>query len=503
MRASLGVVDATIERATPSGPGFYRYGTSGPGSEDGYGDCYQPDPTDCSPSGAPWPTTDHGSGHLWPVLAGERGEYDVAAAQPGGARTLLDAMAAMTSGQGLEPEQAWEDPPLAPSPFGSDPTTASIGFTPGRPAGSASPLTWAQAQYARLALNLSRGHNLETPGIVTDRYVEHGMPGTLALTVTSPANGASVSADTVTVTGTTMPGTTVVAQADGPAGGTAATVSTTADSGGHWTLALPTTFGSSTITVTATLGRSTGYAQLSVTNVALPGTVVLNATDPSGDDNGPGTYAYPTDPAFSPGAFDLLGLQVSQTASDVYIQARIRNLAQTFAKDFGAQLLDVYVRDPAAADHSTAAPFPQRNYAIAPADAWSQRLEAQGFAPVVWEDSSGASPGNGQLVVDRPSGTATLVLPRAAFGTVGSGWVFTVALTGQDGFSPDLARAFTATPQGFSFGVCSSGVSSPICLVDPGTVPKVMDTIPPAGVSQASELDPTHGPVSLQGVTVP
>ena len=30
-----------------------------------------------------------------------------------------------------------------------------------------------------------------------------------------------------------------------------------------------------------------------------------------------------------------------------------------------------------------------------------------------------------------------------------------------------------------------------------------MDTIPPSGVSQAVELDPTKGPVVLQGLTVP
>jgi glucoamylase len=44
---------------------------------------------------------------------------------------------------------------------------------------------------------------------------------------------------------------------------------------------------------------------------------------------------------------------------------------------------------------------------------------------------------------------------------------------------------------------------SPICSVDPSTVPKVMDTIPPAGVLQSTELDPTLGPVVLHGVTVP
>ena len=84
----------------------------------------------------------------------------------------------MASGQGLEPEQVWEDPgSFPPSPFGTDPTIASIGFVDGQPAGSASPLTWAQASYARLALDLSAGRNLETPDIVTDRYVAHGMPG--------------------------------------------------------------------------------------------------------------------------------------------------------------------------------------------------------------------------------------------------------------------------------------------------------------------------------------
>jgi glucoamylase len=80
--------------------------------------------------------------------------------------------------------------------------------------------------------------------------------------------------------------------------------------------------------------------------------------------------------------------------------------------------------------------------------------------------------------------------------------VFTVALTGQDGFSPDQARAFSATPQPFEFGVCAPGAVSPICAVDPATVPKVMDTIPPAGVDQATELNPLNGPVALQGVTV-
>jgi glucoamylase len=256
--------------------------------------------------------------------------------------------------------------------------------------------------------------------------------------------------------------------------------------------------------VTATQGGATGYAQTSVNSSALPGTQVFTTSDSADDDNGPGTFQYPTDSAFTLGSFDLLGLTVNQTTGDTYVQVKIRDLAPTFGNAFGAQLLDLYVRNPSATQTSTAAAFPSRNYTIAPADAWSQRLEAQGFAPLVWLDSAGNSVGSGQLITQTGApGYATLILPTSAFGTVTSGWTFTVALTGQDGFSKDQARAFTQYPGGFTFGVCAQGGTEPICNADPETMPEVMDTITPTGVDQATELNPLNGPVVLQGVTVP
>jgi glucoamylase len=237
-----------------------------------------------------------------------------------------------------------------------------------------------------------------------------------------------------------------------------------------------------------------------VINVALPGTPALDLTDPSNDDHGPGTYAYPTAPDFAPGAFDMTRMRISQTATDVYIQVTLRTLVPTFGNSFGAQLLDLYVRNPSAATTSTAAAFPARNYAT---DPWSERIEVQGFASPVWVDASGTSLGNPRVVVDTPSRTATVVVPKSAFGTVGAGWGFAVALTGQDGFSPDQARSFASTPQPYQFGVCAPGGSSPICSVKPNTVPKVMDTITQPPGLQATELDPTKGPAVLHGVSVP
>ena len=499
IQASVKIVDDTIERTTNNGSGYYRYGTTPTESVDGYGDCFQPSGSSCTLVGKPWPTPDPvthasntGTGHLWPVLSSERGEYDTASHDPSGASTLLTAMRNMTSGQGLEPEQAWENPDLAASPFGTDPTLASIGFVSGQPAGSASPLTWAQASYARLALDISAGRDLETPDIVTERYVARGMPGTLPLTVTSPTAGATVTTPTVTVSGTTMPGGHVDAESVGPLGGTAGIASAKADSHGNWTLALPTSFASTTITVTATLHRSTAYVQRYVIGGPLPGTTVLSVSDPTGDDNGPGTYQYPTASDFVAGSFDVTHFAVSQDGTNVYIETALRTLVSTFGSLFGAQLLDIYVHARGAATMSTASAYPG-NMNCKIASPWSERLEAQGFASPVWVDTAGDSVGTAQLVPDGPSATATLILPESKFGTVGSGWTFTVALTGQDGTHFPPTRDFTGTPGQYTFGVCASGGSSPICAssVDPNTVPKVMDTITPPGTSQATELDPT------------
>ena len=106
-------------------------------------------------------------------------------------------------------------------------------------------------------------------------------------------------------------------------------------------------------------------------------------------------------------------------------------------------------------------------------------------------------------LVYETSKAITMAVPAAALGHPASGWVFSVVLHGQDGFSSDQARGFAPTAQPFLFGLCAPGGVSPICSIDPGTAPKAMDVITPAGTSQATELDPTLGPVTIHGVPVP
>jgi glucoamylase len=254
--ASLKVVDATIRRDTPSGMGFYRYGTSTPGSSDGYGDCYQPDPTNCASSGQPWPTGDTGSGHPWPVLSGERAEQELQTGDIPNAVALLVSMQRMTSGVGLEPEQDWEDPPLEASRYGTDPALASIGFATGHPAGSSSPLTWAQAQLVRLTLALGDRRPLAQPAITRARYVEAPPPAMAPLSANVSSSGAIL-----TVIGLTTPGASVdVAVTDPVAAGASTTAeSVQAKPDGTFTLSIQEHSTTDVVTATTTIGNATGY----------------------------------------------------------------------------------------------------------------------------------------------------------------------------------------------------------------------------------------------------
>ncbi|MEV0713095.1 glycoside hydrolase family 15 protein [Asanoa sp. NPDC050611] len=99
-------------------------------------------------------------GRAWPLLNGERGEYQIAAGQVGAARRQIDAMADAAGPGAMLPEQVWDDQPPA----------GTAGFKPGTPTFSATPLAWTHAGYLRLAANVAAGRVLEQPAIVAERY---------------------------------------------------------------------------------------------------------------------------------------------------------------------------------------------------------------------------------------------------------------------------------------------------------------------------------------------
>ena len=134
------VIDALLKVDTPRGSAWRRY------SGDGYGE---------HEDGAPFDGT--GCGRPWPLLAGERGHYELLAGRD--PRAALEAMAAMAGGTGMIPEQVWDGAPLP-----------SFRLLPGRPTGSAMPLAWAHAEFVKLAVSAALGRACDCPSAVTERY---------------------------------------------------------------------------------------------------------------------------------------------------------------------------------------------------------------------------------------------------------------------------------------------------------------------------------------------
>ena len=94
-------------------------------------------------------------GRLWPVLSGERGEYELANGRV--ASVYLQSMADAANDGYFVPEQVW------------DRSDVSC-FALGRPTGSAAPLNWAEGQYLRLSQSTDAGYDLDTPSVVEAKY---------------------------------------------------------------------------------------------------------------------------------------------------------------------------------------------------------------------------------------------------------------------------------------------------------------------------------------------
>ena len=137
------VIDSILKVDTPDGTAWHRY------NDDGYGE---------QDDGRPFDGV--GVGRLWPLLAGERAHYELAAGRYNEAVRLLTAMETFANESGLISEQIWDSPDIPES---------ELFF--GRPSGSAMPLVWAHAEYIKLRRSLHERHVFDLPPQTQQRYL--------------------------------------------------------------------------------------------------------------------------------------------------------------------------------------------------------------------------------------------------------------------------------------------------------------------------------------------
>ena len=138
------VIDALLKTDLPYGPGWHRY------NDDGYGE---------HEDGTPFDST--GVGRVWPLLAGERAHYELAAGHVDEAARLLHVLEASVGAGKLLPEQVWDS---------ADIPEHELFF--GKPSGSAMPLVWAHGEYVKLLRSLHDGRVFDMPPQTVQRYIK-------------------------------------------------------------------------------------------------------------------------------------------------------------------------------------------------------------------------------------------------------------------------------------------------------------------------------------------
>ena len=170
------------------------------------------------------------------------------------------------------------------------------------------------------------------------------------------------------------------------------------------------------VTATAPDG-GTAQTVRTVVNDVVDGTLLFDSTDPTGDDNGPGNYAYPTArrlPRRRVRPDRLPGLRHRHTVTFRVQTARpdadVRQPARRAARR--------RLRPPARCDERPrrAASFPARNYTIAAADAWSRLIEVQGFGQRFVDASNTNTVGTMTISANAISRYITFSVDKAALG---------------------------------------------------------------------------------------
>jgi glucoamylase len=140
---TIKVIDELLRVKLPQGPAWYRY------NGDGYGEHADGSPFDGS-----------GTGRPWPLLAGERAHYELAAGRADLAEALLGVMENSTDANRLIPEQVWDAKDISEREL----------FV-GKASGSACPLVWAHSEYIKLRRSLVDGRIFDQPSQTVERYL--------------------------------------------------------------------------------------------------------------------------------------------------------------------------------------------------------------------------------------------------------------------------------------------------------------------------------------------
>jgi carbohydrate-binding DOMON domain-containing protein len=169
----------------------------------------------------------------------------------------------------------------------------------------------------------------------------------------------------------------------------------------------------------------------------------ITLLDPVGDDNGPGTYTYPTDPVYLPGSFDITKVDIEDAGDNVIFKVSVNAPISNpwgMASGFSVQMVEIYIDT----DHVAGSGFTKTLAGIdvlLPADeAWDKCVMISPQPPSrVKDEVTSKSPDLAAgLVVPMstvPSGSTLIAtVKKADLGAPQAGWGYQVVMQSNEGF---------------------------------------------------------------------
>jgi carbohydrate-binding DOMON domain-containing protein len=217
--------------------------------------------------------------------------------------------------------------------------------------------------------------------------------------------------------------------------------------------------------------------------------------DPIGDDNGPGTYTYPTDNVYRPGSFDLTSFKMKVSGGKVNLEvgqnSNLEDKCWTMQFGFCVQMVFVFIKTDPNTGHTEG--LPGLNVQFAPEAGWNKViiLSPQGSyrvkAEVALKVAKNLQPD--VIVPNRVKGAGRIISTSVDLKEIGEGditkWGYQVLMQSNEGFPAPtdlLTRKVNEYEGQHRFGGGNDGDCDP----------HVMDILAGNGTGDKSEVDLQH-----------
>lgn len=166
--------------------------------------------------------------------------------------------------------------------------------------------------------------------------------------------------------------------------------------------------------------------------------------DPAGDDDGPGTYTYPTDAVYTRGSFDLTGFTLKTNGAKTDVAVTVgSNLADPWSMGggFATQMVFIFIDKDHEAGKGYTKSLAGLNFEFSPESAWEKVIILSPQAPARVKNEVETKAGqmqNDVIIPSRTRGAGRSITGTIDTAALGEGdpstWAYQVVMQSNEGF---------------------------------------------------------------------